>query len=79
MITPAARAALTQEDLLMALNGHLRGGLGKVGPQEKPENNLSIWQGFRLLSAYETAKGQPFWIITEADRTATTVLLPADY
>jgi hypothetical protein len=43
------------------------------------ENELSLREGFRLLSAYRTATGQKLWIITEADRTATTILLPSEY
>ena len=52
MITPAARAALTQEDLLVALNRHSRGDWGKVGDEDRRENDLSVRQGFRILSAY---------------------------
>ena len=43
------------------------------------ENELSVEQGFRLLSRYQTAKGERLWIITEADRSATTILLPIEY
>ena len=43
------------------------------------ENELSLTEGFRLLSNYQTGKGQQLWIITEADRSATTVLLPSEY
>ena len=43
------------------------------------ENELSLAEGFRLLSAYQTGKGQKLWIITEADRSATTILLPSEY
>ena len=43
------------------------------------ENELSLKEGFRLLSVYYTKNGTKFWIITEADRSATTILLPEDY
>jgi hypothetical protein len=43
------------------------------------ENELSLKEGLRLLSNYRTAKGQRLWIITEADRSATTMLLPSEY
>jgi hypothetical protein len=43
------------------------------------ENELSLREGFRVLSAYRTSKGQKVWIITEADRSSTTILLPDEY
>ena len=52
---------------------------GELSEDDVRENELSLQQGFRLLSNYRTAKGQQLWIITEADRSATTVLLPAEY
>jgi hypothetical protein len=79
LITPAAKAILHQDDLLIALNRHSQGDWGTVGPEDRAENDLSLKAGFRILSAYETKAGETFWIITEADRTATTVLLPSDY
>ena len=43
------------------------------------ENELSLQNGFRLPSVYRAENGTKFWIITEADRLVTTVLLPEDY
>ena len=58
---------------------HARGDWGNLCPEDKQENELSLNKGFRLLSAYE-AEGLPkIWIITEADRSATTVLFPDEY
>ncbi len=79
LITPAAQAVLTQDDLLTALNRHSRGDWGNVDADDRKENDLSVEKGFRILSAYKTAKGETFWIITEAGRQSTTVLLPSDY
>ncbi len=79
LITPAAQAVLEQEELLTALNRHSRGDWGTVGEDDRKENDLSVEKGFRILSAYKTAKGETFWIITEAGRESTTVLLPSDY
>ena len=79
LITPAAQAVLTQEDILAALNRHVRGDWGVVGPEDRAENDLSLKEGFRILSAYESSGGEKFWIITEADRASTCVLLPSDY
>jgi hypothetical protein len=47
-----------------------------VDEHDWQENELSLREGFRLLSAYHTDTGLKFWVITEADRSATTVLLP---
>jgi hypothetical protein len=79
MITPAAQAVLTQEEVLTALNRHRTGDWGEVGADDKSENDLSLKEGFRLLSAYRSAQGETFWIISEADRKHTTLLLPSDY
>ena len=79
LITPAARDVLTQDDLLTALNRHMRGDWGNVNADDRKENDLSVEKGFRILSAYETSEGEKFWIITEADRSSTCVLLPSDY
>jgi hypothetical protein len=61
-----------------ALYRHASGDWGNVCPDDACENELSLKEGFRLLSAYGTGDGK-FWIITEADRSVTTVLLPDDY
>ena len=58
---------------------HQAGDWGDVSEHDRQENELSLKQGFRLLSVYRAASGVKFWIITEADRSATTVLLPQDY
>ena len=52
---------------------------GELSDEDVQENELSLKEGFRLLSAYRTGKGQKLWIITEADRSATTILLPSEY
>ncbi len=48
-------------------------------PEDRSENDLALKEGNRILSAYTTRAGIRFWIITESDRSATTVLLPEDY
>ena len=65
-------------DLLMYLQRHLAGDWGDLCPEDKAENDLSLTHNYRLLSAYDTAYGK-LWIITEADRSATTFLLPEEY
>lgn len=78
-ITQGALAALSAEDVRLALGRHLRGDWGDVGPEDWEENELSLREGFRLLSAYESASGVKFWVITEADRSMTKILLPEEY
>ncbi len=77
--TPGALEILTSEEILKALGRHARGDWGLVGQEDSAENKLSLAHGFRLMSVYESAGGTRFWIITEADRSITTVLLPCEY
>ena len=77
--TPNALLRLTNEDILMSIQRHQAGDWGDVCEEDRQENELSLKQGFRLLSVYHGANGTKFWIITEADRSSTTVLLPEDY
>ena len=58
---------------------HSSGDWGTVGRGDWNENNLSVREGFRILSAYEATAGRKFWIITEADRSSTCILLPEEY
>jgi hypothetical protein len=58
---------------------HQSGNWGIVGKEDAQENDFSLKNGFRLLSVYRTAKGKKLWIITEADRSITTILLPSEY
>ena len=61
------------------LQRHAAGDRGEVDAHDKTENEYSLQRGFRLLSAYRLADGTKIWIITEADRSATTLLLPEEY
>ena len=62
-----------------SLTRHQRGDWGNLSDEDKQENELSLKAGYRILSAYES-KGLPkIWIITEADRSATTILFPDEY
>lgn len=77
--TPGALATLTHEEILAALGRHVRGDWGELCEEDAKENELSVREGFRLLSAYRSLSGVKFWIITEADRSVTTILLPDEY
>lgn len=77
--TPGALAVLAPEDILLALQRHAAGDWGEVDALDEEANNAAVRSGGRLLSAYLSADGLGFWVITEADRAATTVLLPEEY
>jgi hypothetical protein len=77
--TPNALDRLTYDDILSGLLRHITGDWGDVDEDDRKENDLSLEKGLRLLSVYHAGNGVEFWIITEADRSATTVLLPEDY
>lgn len=58
---------------------HVTGDWGDVPPEDAVENEIGVQQGFRLLSAYALSDGARVWIITEADRSSTCLLLPEEY
>jgi hypothetical protein len=80
-ITPGAEEALmiAGQTAIEFLRRHMSCDWGELSDDDIAENELSLKQGSRLLSNYCTGKGQQLWIITEADRSATTVLLPSEY
>ena len=77
--TPNALECLTPEDIQCGMQRHQSGNWGEMCDSDRQENDLSLEKGFRLLSVYRAANGKPFWIITEWDRSSTTVLMPEDY
>ena len=62
-----------------ALRRHQNYDWGEVCAEDWRANNQAVFKGDRVLSVYRSGAGEKFWIITEADRSVTTVLLPADY
>ncbi len=80
--TPGAVEALTQEgsDFMEFLRRHVSGDWGDLCAADRRENELSVKEGLRILSAYQLPRtGVKLWIITEADRSVTTFLLPSEY
>jgi hypothetical protein len=79
--TPGALALLEQirKSPFEFLSRHLRGDWGDLCLEDRTENELSLKYGFRLLSSYQVTDTEKVWIITEADRSVTTLLLPAEY
>ena len=80
-ITPGAEEALliAGQTEIEFLRRHMSKDWGELSDEDVRENEFSLKEGFRLLSAYRTAKGEKLWIITEADRSSTTILLPDEY
>lgn len=79
LITPNALNRLPGEDVQSALRRHANCDWGELDEHDRLENEMALQLGNRLLSAYTDRNGTKFWIITEADRSVTTVLLPEDY
>jgi hypothetical protein len=80
--TPGALDALGGEGIGAEelLKRHVSGDWGELCADDRRENELSLKEGFRILSAYTLARtGVKLWVITEADRSVTTLLLPDEY
>ncbi len=79
--TPSALEAMeaSHQNPAEFLARHMQGDWGELSAADIAENELSLKSGFRLLSSYTTAAGQKIWVITEADRSTTTLLLPDEY
>ena len=70
---------LTPQEISMLLDRHVMGDWGDMSKSDKNLNDQALAMGLgRLFSSYITPKGK-VWIITEADRSITTVLLPSEY
>lgn len=78
VITATAAALLDSPAVTESLRRHANGDWGDICPEDAALNDLALKDGSRLLSVYGNGDRR-FWIITEADRSATTVLLPSDY
>ena len=79
--TPAALDALIEakQEPVALLMRHVTGDWGDLEDEDKEENELSVQEGFRILSAYKLETGVKVWVITEWDRSVTTILLPEEY
>jgi len=78
-VTPDSKRVVPASELAAALNRHEHGDWGNVGPKGIAINERALVSGARLFSVYQSSDGVTFWIITEPDRSATTVLLPENY
>lgn len=66
-------------DVMSALSRHGQGDWGELGEEDRLVNEQSLLDGGRLMSVYTASNHVRFWIITEADRSSTCILLPEDY
>lgn len=77
--TKAASEVLTGSQIYGALRLHQLGDWGDVCDEDRKENEDALLHDGRLMSVFTTGSGVVFWVITEWDRSVTTVLLPEDY
>lgn len=77
--TPGALDAVPEDEMQAALRRHHSGDWGDLDDADRAENERSLHEGFRLLSVYRTKVGVRFYVITEHNRSVTTVLLPEEY
>ncbi len=81
VVTPGALKALAEARVspLSLLARHLSGDWGDLDAEDKSENEIAVERGYRILSAYTLSTGERIWIITEADRSSSCLLLPSEY
>ena len=81
VITPGAIEALEKSKQHPGdfLSRHLRGDWGELCEEDRAANQEALTEKLRLMSVYRTTKQEKLWIITEADRSVTTLLLPSEY
>jgi hypothetical protein len=79
--TPGAIAAMAKagQKPAVLISRHRKGDWGEIGNEDWNANNDAVEDGERVLSAYQLNDGTKLWVITEADRSATTILLPEEY
>ena len=79
VITATAKTTLPELDVVLALQRHQSGDWGELDDHDRKMNEDGLLSEGRLVSIYKSTRGQKFYIITEWDRSLTTVLLPEDY
>lgn len=77
--TPDALEAIPLDEVISALRRHALGDWSEMEIGDQYANTLATHTDARVFSAYTSVKGVKFWIITEADRSRTTVILPSEY
>ncbi len=79
--TPGALTVLEKsgQNAMEFLSRHVTGDWGDIPEEDRKENQFSLEKGFRLMSSYRTTAGDRVWVITESNRSHTTLLLPDEY
>jgi hypothetical protein len=78
-MTPGSMEELHPEDVMRSLRRHSFGDWGDCCADDRDANELALLDGSRIFSVYHDRFGKKFWVITEADRASTTILLPSEY
>ena len=73
---PDAQKVLTKEDVFVALSRHIVGDWGDIGVAAWKRNDRSLQLGQRVVSVYHAGNGNEFWVITDRERSLTTILVP---
>ena len=79
VMTNGVQATIAADELLTAVFRHAQGDWGDLGEEDRRTNEEALVFQMRLFSQYKTSDGKKFWIITEHDRSCTTILLPNEY
>lgn len=79
LTTEGVTKYLDRDDIVAALSRHERFDWGEMSPQDKLSNEADLVSGGQVMSKYTSEKGIPFYVITEGNRSVTTVLLPHEY
>jgi hypothetical protein len=79
VVTAGAIIALTPDDISRAIARHVSGDWGNLDEHDRKRNDESLEFGGRFFSQYFAQDGTKFWIVTECDRSVTTILLPREY
>lgn len=77
--TPGVLDVVTLSEMSHSLTRHAGGDWGLMGREDWIQNERALQDGGRLMSLYQAIRGPRYWIITEADRSVTTLLLPSEY
>ena len=77
--SPGVLTQISEAEIVFALVRHKNCDWGEVCEEDWELNNEALELGHRILSVYTSSNGVKFWIITEADRSYTTVLLPEEF
>jgi hypothetical protein len=79
VLTSSALNHLSHNDIRSAIARHQNGDWGNLTDKDRQANDQALIESKGILSVYSSGDGKPFWIVTEADRSLTTILLPEDY